>query len=177
MLARKLLGCLVASTTIAVFAACTGSAAGPDVSVPPAPAYIESSAEACPVTRPPDPGFVPRKPYPAAPPMKDSFWYGTPSLWTELPINGAWPQLALGEKFWWWSEDFDARAEPNPDLVITARRLDGAAPPYRTGWTTHGWSADLYEAMLVGFELPTTGCWEITGEYRGRRLVVVQWVP
>lgn len=171
-----LLSVLTAST-VAVGAACTGHAAGPEVAVPTAPTYIESSAEACPVTRPPDPRFVPRPPYPTAPPLKDSFWYGTPSLWTVLPIDGAWPQLALGEKFWWWSEEFNARNEPNPDVALTARRLDGPAPPYRTGQTTHGWSADLYEAKLVGFELPTAGCWEITGEYRGHRLVITQWAP
>ena len=175
MLRRAILLCVLTASAVAVGAACTSSAAGPDATLPPAPTYIESSAEACPVTRPADPAFVPRPPYPAAPPLKDSFWYGTPSLWTVLPINGRWAQR--GDKLWWWSEEFKGGDDETPDLVLTARRLDGAAPPYRTTEATNAYHHDFYWVMLVGFTLPTTGCWEITGEYRGHRLGVVQWVP
>jgi hypothetical protein len=30
--------------------------------------------------------------------------------------------------------------------------------------------------MLVGVYVPTPGCWEITGEYRGEKLSFVVWV-
>lgn len=171
---RAFLLCVLTASAVAV-AACTSSSVGPDATLPPATAYIEASAEACPVTRPPDPQFVPRPPYPALPPVTDSFWYGTRSLWTVLPLDGRWSQR--GERFWWWSEEFKVADDETPDLVLTARRLDGAAPPYRTTEATNAYHQDFYWSMLVGFTLPSTGCWEITGEYRGHRLVVIQWVP
>jgi hypothetical protein len=30
--------------------------------------------------------------------------------------------------------------------------------------------------MLVGAYVPTSGCWEITGEYKGEKLSFVVWV-
>jgi hypothetical protein len=53
------------------------------------------------------------------------FWFGQASLWTALPESGSWRQLALGEKFWWWSQEFDVQEDSTPGLAITARRLDG----------------------------------------------------
>lgn len=170
--------CLVLLSLTAGGAACTGG--GSPTVVPPTRSdpYVQSSAAACPTTAAEQPPFVPLPPYPAAPPGGPyGFWYGSRELWTALPGNGQWGQLALGEKFWWWSEEFDARAEPVPALVVTARRLDGPSPVYRAGPATHGWSSDLYEAMLVWIDLPADGCWELIGEYRGHRLTVVVWVP
>jgi len=66
---------------------------------------------ACPVTRWPQSPFAPPVGWAENPPGKTSFWYGDPGLWTTLQQDCIWAQLAWGEKFWWWSEDFDARAE------------------------------------------------------------------
>lgn len=56
------------------------------------------------------------------PPDSDEFWFGNADLWTALPISGTWHQLALGEKFRWWSEEFDVHEDATPDLVVTASR-------------------------------------------------------
>lgn len=134
----------------------------------------------CPVTQPPDPPFIPADPWPSQPPEKGQFWYGDSRLWTALPTNGSWRQLALGEKFWWWSEEFeelDVFEDDTPDLTVTARRLDVDAPPFRVTEATNGYHESFHWAMLIGVELASPGCWEFTGQYKGHRLSLVLWVP
>jgi hypothetical protein len=123
----------------------------------------------CPVTRPPDPAFVPSAPSSQARPGFD-FLYGSDVLWTLLQTSGVW--RVLGEKVWMWSNAFDRRIEPVPSLVVTGRRLDGNSPPFRSKRATHG-CFDGTCAMLAGVDLPSTGCWEITGQYRGNSLSFV----
>ena len=98
-------------------------------------------------------------------------------MWTALPQDGSWRQLALGEKFWWWSEEFDVKEDTMPDLRITARRLDGEAAAFETGEATNGFHESFHWAMLAGVQLPSPGCWEFTGEYKGHELSFVLWVP
>jgi hypothetical protein len=110
------------------------------------------------------------------------FWWGTEKLWIELPKSGVWegwrgPEPGQGprsgpltSKTTWWSVDYDRRRE-GPDLKVTGRRLDGDAPPILAS-EAH----DVYIAMMVGIYLPTPGCWEITGEYKGQKLSFVVWV-
>ncbi len=134
-----------------------------------APAKIESG---CPVTRPPDPPFVPPAPSPAEP-SDGQFWWGTPALWTVLPVDGRWNALPQDEhgftqKTFFWREGYDPAAEPQPALTVTGRRLDGDAPTVTVAEATHGYHQDAF--MLSGVVLPTAGCWEITGEYQGERL-------
>ena len=131
----------------------------------------------CPVTLPGDPDFSPPEPWSAIYPYEGSAWYGTEDLWTALPVEGTWPQLALGEKSWWWSEHFNVKVEPVPALIVTARRLDGKAPEFQSGAATNGYHPDFHWAMLTGVELPTTGCWEIMGTYGKASLSYVVWVP
>lgn len=131
----------------------------------------------CPVTRPPANPFVPPEPWPASPPGQNRFWYGSPGLWTALPSTQDWHQLVLGEKFWWWSAEYPRPDDPTPDLVVTAERLDGKAPSFRTEDTTNGYHPSFHQAMLVGVELPSPGCWEFTGEFKGHTLTFVLWVP
>jgi hypothetical protein len=131
----------------------------------------------CPVTQPPESAFVPPEPWPAQPPGKDQFWFGDSGLWTALPTSGSWRQLALGEKFWWWSEAFDVVEDGKPDLTITARRLDGDTAVFQTTETTNGYHESFHWAMLAGVELASPGCWEFTGQYNGRQLSFVLWVP
>ena len=139
--------------------------------------------DGCPVTRPPNPPFIPPEPWPAQPPGQVSgpdtyqFWYGSPELWTALPKDGSWPQLGRGEKFWWWSERFDVNEDDTPDLVVTARRLDGEAPEFSEDHATNGYHHTFHWAMLVVVELPTPGCWEVTGVYKEQALSIVVWVP
>ncbi len=142
-----------------------------------APVSSGALAAGCPVTRRPNPLFVPPT-GPAAPPAYyHGFWYGSDALWTMPESSGTWPLAPnpdgwLTQKTFWWSKDF---AEPRPDITVTGRRLDGRAEAIRTDQPTNA-SADFGTAMLVGIELPTPGCWELTAEYRGHSLSYVVWV-
>ena len=135
----------------------------------------------CPVTRRPDPPFVPPPPHPAK--EIGSFWLGTNALWTSLAEDGIWRGIVsprgTRNKFWWWREgwewDTDLRAN-EPGLIVTARRLDGDAPLVRAPRVTNGKLGSGW-AMLLMLELPTTGCWEISGNYRSEYLTMVVWVP
>lgn len=131
---------------------------------------------ACPVTQPPETPFIPPTPWPPQPPDEHRFWFGDNELWTALPRTGNWRQLALGDKFWWWSEAFDVAEEPMPALTVTARRLDGAAPAFQVSQATNGYHSSFHWAMLHGVQVGP-GCWEFTGEYKGHQLTFVLWVP
>ncbi len=79
----------------------------------------------CAVTTPSQPPFVPPAPYaPNAP--RGSFWYGTKTLWTWLRTESTWPKG--GEKLFLWQEGYDRRTEPEPDILVTAKRLGAEAP-------------------------------------------------
>ena len=131
----------------------------------------------CPVTQPPKTPFIPPEPWPSQPPGEGQFWLGDSGLWTALPISGSWRQLALGEKFWWWSEKFDVAEDAMPDLTVTARRLDGDVPSFQVSEATNGYHESFNLAMLIGVELASPGCWEFTGQYKGHQLSFVLWVP
>jgi len=134
----------------------------------------------CPATQPPNPPFVPPSPWPLQPPGEGEFWYGENGLWTALPKSGSWRQLALGEKFWWWSEGYpaaDVSQDPTPDLSVTAERLDGPAASFHVSEATNGYHSSFNQAMLVGVELPEPGCWQFTAQFEGSQLAFVIWVP
>jgi hypothetical protein len=154
------------------------SAAGEaDMKASPDPILAVAGPSDCPVTQPPEPPFIPPSPWPAQPPGSDEFWFGDAGLWTALPTSGSWRQLALGEKFWWWSEAFDVRENATPDLTVTAKRLNGDAPAFRVSEATNGYHESFNWAMLIGVGLPSPGCWEVTGQYKGHQLSLVLWVP
>jgi len=143
----------------------------------------------CPVTVPPATPFAPPSPYPSEV-GENTFWMGTEKLWTILLKSGVrdgWEPREAGkenrvqpltEKTVWLSVDFDLRKEPHPDLKVTGRRLDGDARPLLTTEATNGFTGPTAEnaAMVVGVYVPTPGCWEFTGEYRGQKLSYVVWV-
>lgn len=158
---------LLAILLVMLLSACMPAAAAPQVG---------SSRAECPVTAPPEPAFVPPQPWPAELPNDGWFWYGGDGLWTMLPGSGNWRQLQLGEKFWWWSEKFDVTEDETPDLVLTGRRLDGEGE-FSVDEATNGYEKSIHWAMLAGVQLPSEGCWEITGAYQGQELTLVVWVP
>lgn len=148
--------------------------------LPPGDAASLQVLEDCPVTKPPEPAFVPPSPWPAVPPNEDQFWFGAGGLWTALPRSGTWRQLASGDKFWWWSENYgsaDAAEDPIPDLDVTARRLDGPAPEYRASDATNGFHPSFNQAMLIGVELPAGGCWEFSARFKQDQLSLILRVP
>jgi len=133
--------------------------------------------DTCPVTLPPDSPFTPPPPYPPEAPYAGKFWHGTEELWTMLPDDGTWQQLAYGEKLFWWREGYTGSEEPQPELAVTARRLDGQAPAAHSGpLATNAYHSDFHWAMLVGMQVATSGCWQITGHYQGHELSFVVWV-
>lgn len=136
------------------------------------PAASEGIGAACAVTRP-DPAFVAPSPYPAvAPALYESDWYGSEELWTMLAPDGeAW--AVGGQKTFWWSTAWaGASADPEPAIRVTATRLDGPGSA-ESEPGTNAIREDFGEAMLVGIEIPSAGCWEITATYRGATLAYV----
>jgi hypothetical protein len=137
-------------------------------------------AQACAVTRPPDPPFVPPAPYPVTPDA-NSFWFGTNALWTALPLDGTWKNLphytpsdpTFRQITVWWRQGYDPNTEPQPNLTVTGTRLDSPASPLLADAATNGWVQPDQPFMLVGVNLPTLGCWQITSTYRGQQLTFV----
>jgi hypothetical protein len=150
-----------------------------------AAAKVGTGRASCPITRPPQPPFVPPKPYRATPPpLYGGFWYGSDELWTLLKADGTWEMArdndGLFDKSFWWRGGFDPRREQTPNLALSARRLDvpGREIAASSGKATNGWrdDDDIGAFMLTGIELPAAGCWETTGHYRARELSFVVWV-
>ena len=137
-----------------------------------------AGAGGCPVTVP-DGLFHPPAPYLADPPaVYQAQWYGNADLWTMIGAEGeVWHDLpssrkGLGQKTWWWSVNFPGGSEESrPRIAVTAVRLDvpGSAPVRLAEQGTNGY-ADFGSAMLVGVDLPGTGCWQLTGTYKDHTL-------
>ena len=54
--------------------------------------------------------------------------------------------------------------------------MDGPAPPLQTDGQGHGsWTNDD-QFIMTGINIPTLGCWEITGHYESDKLTFVIWV-
>jgi hypothetical protein len=135
----------------------------------------------CPITVPQDPPFTAPEPYSANSPFDSYFWYGSNSLWTDLPRDGIWyglPHNTAGytQKVFWWREGYVWNEEPEPQLIVSGERLDAAAPRLIASEATNAYAGDIGSAMLVGVDLPTLGCWKITGSYVDAELSFVVWV-
>jgi len=136
----------------------------------------------CPVTRPPAVPFTPPGEHVMGKHDK-GFWLGTEKLWIALPKSGevwGWGPRApdapdLTAKVFWGSVDFDYRRKKDYVLKVTGRRLDGNAPPLLVDKVTNALFVP-HAAMLTGVYVPAPGCWEITGDYKGRQLSFVVWV-
>ncbi len=134
----------------------------PPMSIPPA---------TCPITQPPSEPFVPPAPYPAKL-CPDSFWLGSEKLWVMRPVGGLWHGLT--DKVFWWRKGYDWRTENPPQLKVTGKRLDVPAPAL---YADHAQPAFIkIPAIVTGIDIPTVGCWEITGDYKGDKLTFVVWV-
>jgi hypothetical protein len=94
----------------------------------------------CPVTRPPQPPFVPPTPYPATPPaLYGGFWYGSNELWTLLHADGTWvmprDEHGLSDKSFWWRAGFDPHGEPTT--------------PHSSPWLPEGLHAERQAGRLA----------------------------
>lgn len=143
----------------------------------------EKVPESCPITKPPVNAFIPPSPYPSKG-GDDRFWYGTNKLWISLRTDGTWwslphwPDGTYRQKLFWWSEGYDWHRELQPMLKITGERLDSPAPALATDeHANNGWTDDPSHPFIVtGINLPTLGCWKLTGRYRDAELSFVVWV-
>ncbi len=103
-------------------------------------------------------------------------------LWTDIPNDGRWHTLPYTEgkgytqKVVFWNAGYDWQSNPKPQLRLTGRRLDGNAPLIGTTHATNGYHPDVGAFILTGVEIPTPGCWELTGSYEGTELTFVVWV-
>jgi hypothetical protein len=135
----------------------------------------------CSVTVPQDPPFVPPDPYSPTSPFPNHFWYGTNSLWALLPTSGAWAGLphdthGYGQKVFWWREGYIWNEEPEPEITVTAERLDAPATPFKVVGGTNAYAGDIGSAMLTGANFSTLGCWKVTGKYKDAELSFVIWI-
>ena len=135
----------------------------------------------CPVTLPDSSSFKPSLPFLPTEPFPGEFWFGSENLWTALPNDGKWSGLPLNpegytQKIFWWSALFSLKDELEPDLVVFGERLDEKALPLKVSKATNASASDIGSAILVGVDFPTSGCWEITGQYKKTGLTFVIWV-
>lgn len=138
---------------------------------------VKHNAAACPVTKPGEPLFVPPAPYPPVAPY-GGFWYGSDSLWTMMYADGQWSGLpndgaGFTNKVFWWHPGFDGTKENSPVFKLTAEQLDGDGF-WASTQATNAYHKDFGGwTILTGVEIPSTGCWAITGEYKGESLTFV----
>ncbi|MGH3440572.1 MAG: hypothetical protein ACRDUY_00700 [Nitriliruptorales bacterium] len=153
-----------------VFADEEGSTDQPDQHDPARP------PASCPVTIP-EGDFMPLERYHSG--FAEGAWYGSDDLWVILDDDGSvWRpfrgELGKPKLFLWSVHQGRASEEPQPDVRVTAERIDGEAPEAHNEGSTHGWvESNLF--MLTSITLPTPGCWEITAEYRDASLSWVIW--
>ena len=135
----------------------------------------------CEVTSSPDRPFKAPAPYPPNAPSSN-FWHGDERLWTMLQNDGKWAGLprndkGFRQKVFWWHPGFDGRVEGRPNLIVTGRRLDGTESFVHPAPATNAHHVDFGGwTILTGIDVPTTGCWELTGYYRGQSLTFVVWI-
>jgi hypothetical protein len=134
------------------------------------------SSTQCLTTLAPNPPFLPPAPYPSSAP-DGQFWYGSDALWTLLGVDGSWhmrDNVLNGKgyrtKLVFWRRGFDWRKESEPKLIITAKRLDGDAPPVAVADANAVFVTGDKPAMMTGIDIPTAGCWEIAAHYKGHTL-------
>jgi hypothetical protein len=75
-------------------------------------------------------------------------------------------------KLVFWTRAFDWRKEFQPELILTAQRLDSDAPSVAVAHANAVFIAHK-PAIMTGIRIPTSGCWEVTAYYGERRLVFV----
>jgi len=117
---------------------------------------------------------------PSSPP-RNRFWYGTEGLAVLLNRSGTWQGMGMKrnyrDKLFWWRQGYVGATEQRPELIVSGRMLDGNAPPANASRATNAYHKDFGGwAMLVMVEFPSSGCWEVTGQYRGQTANFVVYV-
>jgi hypothetical protein len=132
-------------------------------------AQATDGEKSCPVTKAPNPAFVPPAPFRASS-GPGSFPYGTPKLWAIVPTE--WRLGLTANKLPYFREGFDLFKENDPRMAVVARRLDGPAPMVWAKWVNSGLpdgkTADS-SFMVTSLDIPSAGCWEISAHYNPTR--------
>ena len=76
-------------------------------------------------------------------------------------------------KLVYWRRGFDWRKEPEPHLMVTAKRLDRDARSVAAEQAHAVFVPGPRSAMMTAIDIPTAGCWEVTAHYRGHTLSFV----
>jgi hypothetical protein len=97
-------------------------------------------------------------------PSSDGLWHGRTT------------RGGIGNKVFFWSRHWDWRTELEPELVLTATRLDEQARSVRVTPATNAHGSDIRHAILSGLTLTAPGCWQLTADYSGYTLSYVVWV-
>jgi hypothetical protein len=134
--------------------------------------------EACPVTKPSAQPFIPPLRY-LINHGPDQFWYGTESLWTLLGVQETWhihgnvleSEGAYRTKLTYWRKGFDWRTEPEPELIVIAKRLDRQSSPVAAESANAVFLGE--SAMMTVIDIPTAGCWKLTAQYGCEKLSFV----
>ena len=138
----------------------------------------------CPVTQQPREPFTPPEPFKQEP-YPGQFFYGTSDLWTALPTNNTWQNLpynrehGFGQKVFFQRTGYNWQDEPVPNLTVTGHNINPETTEtilLNSSRVTNGYTPDDGSFMLVGAEMPTAGCWEITAQYDVDELTFVVWV-
>lgn len=134
---------------------------------------VIGGAIACPVTIPPQPGFLPPDGYPSTPAF--GVWYGTDGLWTVIETEG----ISRPRKTVLWSVNFPGgREEEQPKVDVTWTRLDILAEPISNGGdATNAYTLEDGDFMIAGRDPNEPGCWQVTAKYKGATLTYVYAVP
>ena len=106
----------------------------------------------CPVTKASEQTFV------APAPWEHELGYYVPKL--------AW----FGSAFDWTPEHWPK--EPSL-LILTGRRVDGPSKPLVFDGANNAYIPGKGPFITASAHLPTAGCWEITGHYKGETLTFV----
>lgn len=146
---------------------------------------VATTRDDCPVTGGDGARFTPASETPEGPPASyDAVWHGSPELWTMVYRNDdAWAMLpeapdgSLTQKTFWWMSDLTSISGPIPDITVTLEPWDDeSAAPVVSDDTTTGGHPDIGIFAIVGVQVPTVGCWEVTASYSDSTLSYVVWV-
>ena len=127
-------------------------------------ASIVNGKDECPITKAPDPPFVPPQPYSPAV-GSNEFLYGSAALW--IVVHPGW-RVHSGGKLPFFRQGYDWKKGGRPRLTVVARRLDGKGPLVLERLAGSGYDEGKgLEGMFMvtGIDIPSSGCWEIGAQY------------